>query len=203
MTIFDFHPEPVSGSNRDRTPPAGGAAPVPEYFSTQVSQARRFYLDSPATKAADLRVASGGCEHCDADYRIRRENFPNYSVEFVAAGEGNLRLMGTRHRLRPGSVFAYGPGVAHEIENDPNRPLVKYFMDFAGKGAKRFLTAPRPGELVQTSAPDQILPLFDELIRTGLRGTRHQSRICAGGGAHPVAGGGEHCSAGGVGDDGL
>ena len=171
MPIIDFDSKTVPGPKRGRTARAVEAAPVPDYFSTQVSQARRFYLTPPVTRAVGLHILSGGCEHCAPDYRICRKNFPNYSIEFVAAGEVDLRLRGNRYRLGPGSIFAYGPGVAHEIENDPDRPLVKYFVDFVGKGVKRLLTVPRPGELVQTSTPNQILPLFDELIRAGLRGT--------------------------------
>jgi AraC-like DNA-binding protein len=36
-----------------------------------------------------------------------------------------------------------------------------------------------PGQLAQTSVPDEILPLFDALIRTGLRTTPFRERICA------------------------
>lgn len=81
----------------------------------------------------------------------------------------------------PGMVFAYGPGVSHEIQNDPRRPLVKYFVDFVGPAVRRLLRAPAPapGRIVQTSKPDEILPLFDELIRTGLGNGPFRERICA------------------------
>ena len=38
-------------------------------------------------------------------------------------------------RTEAGTVFSYGPRVSHNIVTDRERPLVKYFVDFAGSGA--------------------------------------------------------------------
>jgi AraC-like DNA-binding protein len=154
---------------------------APDFFSAQVSEARRFYLNLDPPRSRRLVVVSGGCEQCDRDYSIHREDFPYFSIEFVARGEGWLKLDGTRHALSPGVVFAYGPGISQDIQNNPDRPLVKYFADFVGAPARRLLRAPapEPGQIVQTSTPDDILSLFDELIRCGLRDTPHRDRICA------------------------
>ena len=159
----------------------GPPHPQPDFFSAQVSEARRFYLNLDPPASRELIVVSGGCEQCDADYRIDRQDFPYYSIEFVARGHGWLTLAGVRHELTSGIAFAYGPGIAHQITNDPDRPLVKYFVDFVGTAARRLLRAPAPamGTIAQTSAPDDILPLFDELIRTGLRNGPFRDRICA------------------------
>ncbi|HLZ52859.1 MAG TPA: AraC family transcriptional regulator, partial [Verrucomicrobiae bacterium] len=52
----------------------------PDYFSTQVSRARRFYLNLNPAPRTDLAVVSGGVEHCTPDYVIGRKSFPFYAV---------------------------------------------------------------------------------------------------------------------------
>ena len=94
-----------------RTPPA--------FFSPQVLEARRFYLDLAPPAAKPVAVVSGGREHCSPDYSIHRNTFPYYSLEFVARGKGALRLHGQDHALFPGVVFSYGPNVAQDITTNP------------------------------------------------------------------------------------
>ena len=126
-------------------------------------------------------MVSGGVEHCRPDYHIRRSGLRYLSIEFVAAGEGSLQLAGKKHALSAGDIFAYGPRIPHDIQSDPDRPLVKYFVDFAGKKARRLMNSPgaSPGRLVQTSNPPHILRLFEDLIGAGLRSTPFRLRICS------------------------
>jgi AraC-like DNA-binding protein/quercetin dioxygenase-like cupin family protein len=161
-------------------PATGTLLRPPDYFSIQVSQARRFYLNLNPSPQANLAVVSGGVEHCTSDYLIHRKSFPFYAIEFVAQGSGRLKFKQTEHELRPGSVFSYAPGVAHEISTDPHQPLTKYFADFAGLQAAKLLKScqMRPGTISQIFPPSEIQPLFDELIRCGLRGTIQAPHIC-------------------------
>ena len=161
--------------------PQPPAEAKPDFFSTQVSQARRFYLNLKPSPKARLTVACGGMEHCAADYAISRKTFPFYSVEYVAGGHGQLKLDGTEYRLEPGGIFSYGPGIAHEIVTDKKQPLVKYFIDFFGLDSVRVLTATnlKPGTVASVFPPGEIVPLFDEIIRNGRRGTPGAAAICA------------------------
>jgi AraC-like DNA-binding protein len=154
---------------------------VPSFFSPQVTDSKRFFLDLKPPRSEALAVVCGGREHCAPDYYLRRKNFPYLSLEFVARGEGRLELDGRKHHLVAGAVFAYGPSVPHTMASDPGNPLVKYFLDFTGKQGARLLAAPAPlpGEIIQTSAPDQVLSLFESLIDAGLRKSPFQRRICA------------------------
>jgi AraC-like DNA-binding protein/quercetin dioxygenase-like cupin family protein len=156
------------------------ASANPDFFSTQVSQARRFYLNLNPSPKARLTVVCGGVEHCAADYAINRQTFPFYSVEFVAAGNGRLKLNGTEHLLQPGSVFSYGPGIAQEIATDSKSHLVKYFIDFFGTESVKILTLARlkAGTVASVHPPGELVPLFDELIRNGRRGTPGAAAIC-------------------------
>ncbi|HEX7654558.1 MAG TPA: AraC family transcriptional regulator [Verrucomicrobiae bacterium] len=152
----------------------------PGFFSAQVSAARRFYLNLQPPRGTPLAVICGGVEHCAPDYQIVRDTFPFYSIEYVARGEGELRLGGREHRLRPGVVFAYGPGVRQEIRCRPQKPMVKYFVDFAGTQSAQWsrLAGLAPGRVSQVFPPNEIEPLFEELIRNGQRGTRLGPELC-------------------------
>jgi AraC-like DNA-binding protein/quercetin dioxygenase-like cupin family protein len=152
----------------------------PDFFSTQVSQARRFYFNLKPSPNTKLVVVCGGVEHCAPDYTISRKSFPFYSVEFVAQGSGRLKLNHSEHVLQPGSVFSYGPHIPHDIFTTSHHPLIKYFVDFAGSDAVKLLkfSKLKLGAVSQVFPPTEIQPLFDELIRNGLRGTPRSPEIC-------------------------
>jgi AraC-like DNA-binding protein len=152
----------------------------PNFFSSQIADARRFFLRLNGPWADEFNVVCGGCENCLADYRISREDFPYYAVEFVSRGEGTLALNGKTHPLMTGAVFAYGPGIQHDMNCDPKKPMIKYFVDFSGPGAPAFLgrPGPRPGEIVQSTSPQHIVDIFEQLIEAGKRDTPFRERIC-------------------------
>ena len=155
--------------------------PAPEFFSPQVSEARRFYLNLKPSKKAGLSVVSGGLEYCLPDYNIQRPTFPFFSLEYVIRGGGSLRLNNRHHKLQPGTVFSYGPGVAQTISADPEDPLVKYFVDFSGaqsKGILRSCGIPA-GNVTQMGLPHELQNLFDELIECGQRGRPGANDLCA------------------------
>jgi AraC-like DNA-binding protein len=157
------------------------AARPPEFFSPQVTQARRFYLDLNPPRRAALTVVCGGMERCARDYAIQRATFPYLAIEFVAQGRGTLRLKGRRHELRAGRLFCYGPGVSQQITTSTEEVLVKFFVNFAGRGAASLLRVAglAPGKIVQVFAPNEIALVFEEVIHNGLKATRHSPAICA------------------------
>jgi len=154
---------------------------VPTFYSNQVLEAERFYLDAVGGAGQPLAVVCGGRERCGPEYRIDRADFPFHSIEFVARGTGTLRLRGRTVALYPGRIFTYGPGVAHLITTDAGEPLVKYFVDFTGPAAAKVLCDNdlAPGSAVRVASPDAVLRIFDDLIANGSSGTRHGPAICA------------------------
>lgn len=154
---------------------------APAFFSSEVAAARRFYLDLRPARHEKLAVISGGIEHCTAGYTIHRTTFPFYSIEYVARGTGKLKLRGRSHPLNPGTVFSYGPGVAHDISSDPTERLVKYFVDFSGNNALALLKSCKlpPGRVAQVFPPTILAALFDELIHSGLRFGRQNAGLCS------------------------
>jgi AraC-like DNA-binding protein len=146
---------------------------LPEFFSAQIVEARRFCLDLDPPAGTRLAVVCGGNENCAQDYVLRRSTFPYWALEFVAQGRGRLQLAGKTYELNAGTVFSYGPEIPLEILPDEHGTLVKYFVDFTGDEAEGLLQrhGPVPGSVVQTSAPHDVLALFDSLIREGLSGS--------------------------------
>jgi AraC-like DNA-binding protein len=193
MAIFDR--DTAGPSPRSALELAGGARPcwqemalphppeieTPAFVSRQVTEARRFYLNLKPARARRLTVVCGGWEACSADYAIDRAKFPYLSVEFVAAGRGEVALDGAVHPLEAGTVFTYGPGVRHQIRTSPDDRLVKYFVDFTGEEARPLLRACRlaPGAVVQLAAIAEVRSAFDLLVRLGLGHHRHVPRMCA------------------------
>ncbi len=157
--------------------PEGSA---PEFFSAQVSEARRFFLDLAPNAEVPLAVVCGGCERCAPEYLVRRRTFPYYSIEFVASGRGLLRMQGKEYELEPGRLFLYGPGLPHEISTLPSAPMVKYFVDFTGQQALPLLAecGLRMGQVVHVFADNEVQAVFEDLIRSGLRVTGLSSRLC-------------------------
>jgi len=154
---------------------------APDFFSPQVSEARRFYLDLNPARQGRLVVACGGLERGGPDYAIHRTTFPFYAIEYVARGRGTVQLRGRAHALEPGWLFSYGPGIRLDITSDPADPLVKYFIDFSGRQALQLLRSCRlaPAAVARVFPPGEIEGLFDEIIDSGLRGTRHTAVLCA------------------------
>jgi AraC-like DNA-binding protein/quercetin dioxygenase-like cupin family protein len=160
--------------------PAGPAQPG--FFSPHVSSARRFYLDLNPAPQVPLAVVSGGLEQCTPDYSSHRSTFAFYSLEFVLRGQGRVKLRGRTYELQPGTLFSYGPGVRHDIESAGRGPLVKYFVDFSGLEAPPLLRACHlaPGNVSRVFLIGEVQTFFDELIRSGVKGSRFAPDLCAG-----------------------
>jgi len=148
---------------------------VPDFFSPQVARAQRFYLDLKPPAGRALTLVCGGMECCTPDYAIHRLTFPFHSIEYVAGGRGTATLNGRSHKLYPGTLFSYGPGVRHDSAGDPAAPLVKYFVDFSGRMARSRLQACSlaGGRVGRVFPANELQAVFDELIRCGLRHTRY------------------------------
>jgi AraC-like DNA-binding protein len=158
-----------------------GARTEPSYFSQQVALARRFFLHQRPGSVRKLAVLSGGREDCRPDYLIRRQRFPHTILEFVSRGAGRLVLRRRTFNLEPGTVFMYGPDHPHRIETDRGKPLVKYFVVFAGKEPRKLMSEChlKPGMVIQVANPHEVQQVFDDLIQHGLSDHQDRNRMCA------------------------
>ncbi|MBG88071.1 MAG: AraC family transcriptional regulator [Verrucomicrobiales bacterium] len=156
-------------------------AKEPDYFSKQVTDARRWFLTLPKPQERGLVTVSVGCERCLPDYVIERDTFDFEAMEFVAEGEGSLNLDGNVHTLKPGVAFTYREHVQHRIENTSRSPMLKYFLDCGGQLARpRFDDSTvGGGRVVQVGAVAEIVELFELIIANAMSETRYSSAICS------------------------
>jgi AraC-like DNA-binding protein len=154
---------------------------TPSFISKQVIDGQYFFLDLTPSRHADFVVVCGGRERCALSYEIDRQDFQFHAIEFVAEGEGELWIDRQSFLLKPGSVFAYGPGIHHRINSRGKKSLVKYFVDLAGTHVDSLLTASGliircPHQLVRTR---WIHDIFDQLLESGTHTRRFSRRHCA------------------------
>lgn len=144
----------------------GPTAEPPSFVSRQVADSRRFYLQLQPPPGLALTVVCGGWERVTPDYRIDRGDFPFLCLEYVAGGSGYLSLAGREHELSRGSVFAYGPRVAHRIAARPDDPLLKYYVDFSGRQGLDLLRSAglEPGRCLHLAGPADIGEDFERLL---------------------------------------
>ncbi len=156
-------------------------AQQPDYFSNQVTDARRWFLALPKPKDKGLITVSVGCERCEPDYIVRRSTFEFEAIEFVAQGEGTLFLNGTRHTLQPGSVFSYRQDVPHRIENTGRSPMLKYFLDCGGQLAREKFdeSTVGGGRIIQIGSVAELVELFELLITNAMSETDYSGSICS------------------------
>ena len=151
----------------------------PAYFSEQVIHAERFYRNPTNINDRGVYVIGGGRERCSPGYKVIRPTFQFFSIEFVASGRGQLKLNKSKHKLYPGVLFLYGPGIKHEIQSSSDAPLDKHFVNFTGEKAKEVLTESNLlGKIITTSAPNEILKTFLAIVKYGLSHSRHSAQIC-------------------------
>lgn len=153
----------------------------PRYFSRQVIEAQRFYLNLRKDAGGQLAVMSGGLEKCTPDYDNARKNFAHPCVEFVIRGSGTVTFGSVSHPLTPGTVFAYGPRLEHRITSAPDAPLWKYFVVFTGANATELLehAGLKPGTVGHVAQPERVQWIFDDLIGQGLGDHAERARQCA------------------------
>lgn len=151
------------------------------FISKLVASGEYYFLNLKPEKGAAGTVVCGGREACDPRYRVARRRFTYHSIEYVAGGAGELVIRGQRFALKPGSVFYYGPATPHVITTDPQRPLVKYFVDFCGPRFAALLKRhPLAGHAPCTFAPSaRVRESFAELQQSGRDAGPHTPELCA------------------------
>lgn len=134
-----------------------------------VSQSSRYaYFNfSDKIETDQPQIVLAGYERTLSNYRIERDDFPFWGLEFVVGGSGRLWLDGQAHTLGPGTAFCYGPNTRHIIESDNKIPLEKYFIDLHGAAAEARLQASKWIEQnFRSSIPStRICSLIDGIIQ--------------------------------------
>ncbi|MDP4610580.1 MAG: AraC family transcriptional regulator [Opitutales bacterium] len=142
------------------------AANQPDFVSSQVEASRYVFLDLAMKAQRSFTVTCAGREECAPDYRLTRNGFHYYAVEFVVAGKVELTWDGVVHTLGAGSVFAYHLDSQFSLRAIGAERLVKYFLDFSGDEALRLLRASGliPGSPLVVSPLGGLRELFDQVL---------------------------------------
>lgn len=111
----------------------------PAFLSRETRAGRYMFLDLDPPSQAGLVLVGAGREVCRSDYRNVRPGFDYHAVEFVVGGTWKLNHSGREEILHPGAVFSYGPGIAHSIEAGDGEHLIKYFLNFTGGDAAKWI----------------------------------------------------------------
>ena len=150
------------------------------FISRQVSAGAYCYLNLTPPRDVREAVVCSGRERCAPNYRIDRPDFAFHAIEFVADGGGTLTMHRVTYPLKPGMLFGYGPGVPHSIATDPEFPLLKYFVDFAGSALAALLrrTVFARGVPLYASRPFRIRSVFETLLATGNLPSRNRDALC-------------------------
>jgi AraC-like DNA-binding protein len=111
----------------------------PDFLSADTREGRYLFLDLDPPSLPGLVLVGAGREVCRPDYRNARPGFHYHAVEFVAGGTWKFSHPGGGELLHPGAVFAYGPGIAHSIEAVEGEELIKYFLNFTGGIAAKWI----------------------------------------------------------------
>lgn len=136
-------------------------------LSPQIEKAR--YANFPWAEDAGSNVFMVGYEECSPDYRIVRERFPFWSLEFVVGGKGYFKEVSQRQTLGHGSIFCYGPEMAFEFWNEAERPFKKYFMVAGGEACPTgwLESGLALGKVQQLGNVAPIISIFDQIINEG------------------------------------
>ncbi|MDQ8202811.1 AraC family transcriptional regulator [Pelagicoccus sp. SDUM812003] len=154
---------------------------VSQLFSSQTNRGLYMVQEAMGGGDAAVSVVCSGWEECSADYRIERESFPYFALEYIAGGDWEIRFSEGKRRLGPGAVICYGPGVRYSMRPLSDAGLSKYFVDFTGEEMEarlRRIGLP-PGSERMVFQHRWLRDLFDQLIDTRRFDAQARERISA------------------------
>jgi AraC-like DNA-binding protein len=114
------------------------------------------------------------------DYVVERVDFPFFAIEWVTEGNGFLTMGSKRYELSVGTLFAYGPNIAHRIENVPPTNMRKYYLDLAGPEAATSLKTLGllEGRPVSIGRSYELVELWDLIDREARDDSPHTDKLC-------------------------
>jgi AraC-like DNA-binding protein len=155
------------------------ARPPPNFISPRVIRGRYVFLDLAPPATTDLAVTCAGWEECSPEYEIRRDGFRYTALEYIAGGQWELETRGRKWKVGPGTIFAYGPGIAYSLKAVSRGGLFKYFLDLSGESApgllaKTGLKSASPGRVLHMR---WLLEILEQLIETAHLRSRARKTI--------------------------
>lgn len=141
-------------------------SPRPAFISPDVIEGKYLFLDLHPPRRPGLTLVGAGREVCTAAYRMDRPGFEYHTIEFVIGGTWKLSRGEIETRMRPGGIFAYGPGTGYSLRPEGEGAPVKYFLNVAGDAAASRIAACGLAdcEVLHIRDTRWIHGLFDQLL---------------------------------------
>ncbi len=76
-------------------------------------------------------VVWGNYNKCSREYKISRQDYPYFALEYIISGRGGFRCNDTEWELLPGMVFSFAPHVSHSYWSSCEDPLEKISVIFS------------------------------------------------------------------------
>ncbi|MEN6384309.1 MAG: AraC family transcriptional regulator [Phycisphaerales bacterium] len=145
-----------------------------------VVESKYFFFDTDPKRKHDLAIVFGGREKCASDFEIKRTTYPHYVIEIPIKGLCTLEIGNVKHKLTPGYIAGFAPGVPHHYKCDENDPMEHIFIVFFGSSAKDLFAKAGmdKGNVLKLKKTGDILYLAQALLKKGLEKTLYSHEIC-------------------------
>ncbi|WP_078544582.1 AraC family transcriptional regulator [Litchfieldia alkalitelluris] len=72
-----------------------------------------------------------GHKHCPQDWYKAEKIHKYHSIWLITKGQGEIIINGNKHKVKPGKLIIYSPGMVCEKKGSPTDPLEFYFIRFS------------------------------------------------------------------------
>ena len=171
MDILDHLPGITSDKSMDTD--------KPYFISDTVQKGEYFFSNLNPNHGDSLTITCGGLEHCGTSYKVSRQHFPYYGLEYVSSGSCEVKIGDQTIFAHSGHLFVYPPNTPLIITNSGQGVLTKYFVDFVGTSTDELLqklVGVHHG-IVNLSHSDWITRNFDQLLESGKQQNHQQTRL--------------------------
>jgi AraC-like DNA-binding protein len=139
-------------------------SPPPGFLAPHTGRGRYVFPAAGPPKSAALVCA--GWEECHPRFVVDRPSFRWHAIELLATGDWRVRTGQRWVPARAGTVVYYGPDKAGGIRAEGTGPHTKYFADFGGSGAARWLegAALRKTPVRFLADPRRVVDLYEQIL---------------------------------------
>lgn len=103
-----------------------------EGVSKEISSHFWFDPESIEIKNLPIVIECFGITNPDPKYSVKRDNRPNFILEYIVEGEGIVNVEGNEFKVKAGDSYILFPYTKQEYKSDPKNPFKKYWVNFRG-----------------------------------------------------------------------
>ncbi len=104
-----------------------------EGVEKEISSHFFFDPDSDEINTTPIVTECFGITFPDPKYRVIREDRPNFILEYVVEGEGEVTVDGNKFKVKAGDSYFLFPNTKQDYCSNKKNPFKKYWINFRGK----------------------------------------------------------------------